>query len=263
MTLENKVAVLVGGGGGIGVASAVAMARAGATVIVADIDEALARAAAGRVQSTGAEGWSEQIDALDEKQVEGLITRVIERYGRLDVLHSLPSTTVLAPSTEITIVDLERVLRTTVVGQFLPARVAARHMIELGHGGSIILMSSIGGLGGLPRRAAYTASAGAIVQLTRTLAVEWALHGIRVNAIAPAWTLTDALLRYKEQFPDQLDLDALAERIPMGRLGTPEEIGDVAAFLAADASRFVTGVTLPVDGGVVAYVGPHGKPSEA
>ena len=263
MTLEGKVAVLVGGGGGIGVASAVAMARGGATVIVADIDEALAQAAAGRVQSTGAEGWGEQIDALDEKQVEGLISRVIERHGRLDVLQSLPSTTVLAPSIEIAIVDLERVLRTTVVGQFLPARVAARHMIELGHGGSIILMSSIGGLGGLPRRAAYTASAGAIVQLTRTLAVEWALYGIRVNAIAPAWTLTDALLKYKEQFPDQLDLDALAERIPMGRLGTPEEIGDVAAFLAADASRFITGVTLPVDGGVVAYVGPHGKPSEA
>ena len=90
-----------------------------------------------------------------------------------------------------------------------------------------------------------------------------ACTAIRVNAIAPAWTLTDALLKYKEQFPDQLDLDALAERIPMGRLGKPEEIGDVAAFLASDASRFLTGVTVPVDGGVVAYIGPHGKPSEA
>lgn len=263
MTLEGKVALLVGGGGGIGVASAIAMGRAGATVVVADIDEALARAAAERVQAIGGECWSAQIDALDEERVEALLAQVIERHGRLDVLQSLPSTTVLAPSTEIPIADLERVLRTTVVGQFLPARVAARHMIELGHGGSIILMSSIGGLGGLPRRAAYTASAGAIVQLTRTLAVEWALHAIRVNAIAPAWTLTDALLKYKEQFPDQLDLDALAERIPMGRLGMPEEIGDVAAFLASDASRFVTGVTLPVDGGVVAYIGPHGRPSAA
>ena len=98
-------------------------------------------------------------------------------------------------------------------------------MIDRGTPGSIILMSSIGGLGGLPRRAAYTASAGAIVQLTRTLAVEWALNGVRVNAIAPAWTRTDALLGYKEKFPGQLDFDAIDERIPMGRFGTPRRSG--------------------------------------
>lgn len=263
MRLDGKVAVLLGGGGGIGVASAIAMGQAGATVVVCDIDEALAMDAAAAVANVGATCWAEQIDALDEERVDDLFGRVIDRHGRLDIVQNLPSTTVLAPSTELAISDFERVFRTTVIGQFVGARLAARRMIDRGTPGSIILMSSIGGLGGLPRRAAYTASAGAIVQLTRTLAVEWALNGVRVNAIAPAWTRTTALLGYMEKFPGQLDLDAIAERIPMGRLGTPEEMGAVACFLASDASSFLTGVTLPVDGGVVAYIGPHGKPSDA
>ena len=150
----------------------------------------------------------------------------------------------------------------TVLGQFAGAQAAARHMIEAGTGGSIINMSSIGGHGGLPRRAAYTASAAAIVNLTRTLGVEWAPHGIRVNAIAPAWVMTDALERYNEQFPGVLDFPAIEERIPIGRFGEVDEIAQVAVFLASDASSFVTGTTILADGGVVAYVGPGGKPSE-
>ena len=113
-------------------------------------------------------------------------------------------------------------------------------------------MSSIGGHGGIPRRAAYTASAAAIVNLTKTLAVEWAPHAIRVNAIATAWILTDALRGYNESFPGVLDFDALRERVPLGRFGEPEEVASVAVFLASDASSFVTGATILADGGVVA-----------
>jgi NAD(P)-dependent dehydrogenase (short-subunit alcohol dehydrogenase family) len=254
--LENKVALLLGGGGGIGVATAIAYAEEGARVAVADIDADLADAAAAAVVAAGGEAWAARVDALAEGEADDLVAQVVSRWGRLDVMHNLTSTTILAPSVDLSLGDFERVFRITVLGQFAGARAAARHMIAAGTPGSIINMSSIGGHGGLPQRAAYTSSAAAIVNLTRTLAVEWAPHGIRVNAIAPAWVMTDALASYDESFPGVLDFDAIRERIPLGRLGTPEEIAAVAVFLASDSGAFVTGTTIHADGGVLAYVGP-------
>ncbi len=259
--LEGRIALLVGGGGGIGTASAFAFAGAGATVVVADIAEDLAAAAAERVRDGGGEAWSTGVDALEEGSLDALVAEVVRRHGRLDVMHNLTSTTVLAPSVDLPLADFEKVLRVTVVGQFAGAQAAARQMIAAGTGGSIINMSSIGGHGGLPRRAAYTSAAAAIVNLTRTLGVEWAPHRIRVNAIAPAWIMTDALKQYGERFPGVLDFPALEERIPLGRFGGAGEIAQVALFLASDQSSFVTGTTILADGGVVAYVGPGGAPS--
>ena len=260
--LDDRVAVLIGGGGGIGAATAAAYAREGASVVVADIDAGLAEAAADRVRDAGGEAWSTAIDALADGALDGLVAEIVSRYGRIDVFHNLTSTTVLAPSVDLPLSEFEKVFRATVLGQFAGAQAAARHMIAAGEGGSIINMSSIGGHGGLPRRAAYTASAAAIVNLTKTLAVEWAPYRIRVNAIAPAWIMTDALRGYNDSFPGVLDFDALQGRIPLGRFGEVDEIAAVAVFLASDASSFVTGTTILADGGVVAYVGPSGKPSE-
>ena len=128
-------------------------------------------------------------------------------------------------------------------------------------GGSIINISSILGYGGTPRRAAYSASRAAIINLTRTLAVEWALQGVRVNCVAPGWTMTRALKSAIEI--GSLDIDAMVERTPIGRLPSVEEIATVIVFLASDDSRMVTGHTIPVDGGVTSYIGPSGKPSLA
>jgi NAD(P)-dependent dehydrogenase (short-subunit alcohol dehydrogenase family) len=261
-SLNGKTALLVGGGGGIGAACAVAYARAGGDVVVADIDEELADNAATAAREAGATAWSAGVDALEEGSLDALVAEVVERHGRLDVMHNLTSTTVLAPSVELSLADFEKVFRATVLGQFAGAKAAARHMIAAGTGGSIINMSSIAGHGGLPRRTAYTSSAAAVVNMTRTLGVEWAPYGIRVNAIAPAWIMTDALRRYDKQFPGVLDFDALQERIPMGRFGGVEEIASVAVFLASEASSFMTGTTLLADGGVIAYIGPGGRPSE-
>lgn len=261
--LDGKVCVLVGGGGGIGDATAVAYARAGAAaVVVADIQPDLAESVSAKIRDLETEAWSVRVDALEEGALDALLDDVVHRHGRIDVMHNLTSTTVLLPSTELSLAEFEKVFRATVLGQFAGAQAAARRMIADVRGGSIINMSSIGGHGGLPRRAAYTASAAAIVNLTKTLAVEWAPHAIRVNAIAPAWILTDALRGYNESFPGVLDFDALRERVPLGRFGEPEEVASVAVFLASDASSFVTGTTILADGGVVAYIGPGGRPSD-
>jgi NAD(P)-dependent dehydrogenase (short-subunit alcohol dehydrogenase family) len=260
-SLAGRTALLIGGGGGLGVASAIAFAREGAAVVVADINEELAAGAAAAVGEAGGESWSTGIDVLVDGSVDALVAEVVQRYGRLDIVHNLTSTTVLSPSVDLSTADFERVFRTTVIGQFNGARAAARHMMESNTGGSIINMTSIAGHGGFPQRAAYSASAAAIVNLTRTLGVEWAPHRIRVNAIAPAWIMTDALKHYNEQFPGVLDFDALRERIPMGRFGEPDEIAGVAVFLASDSSSFITGTTILADGGVVAYVGPANKPA--
>jgi NAD(P)-dependent dehydrogenase (short-subunit alcohol dehydrogenase family) len=259
--LKDKVCVLIGGGGGIGSATARAYAREGASVVIADISLELAEAAAAEVRLAGGEARSEQVDALADGELDRLMAATVAREGRLDVVHNLTSTTILAASVDLSLAQFRKVFEATVLGQFAGAQAAARQMIALGSGGSIINMSSIGGHGGLPRRASYTASAAAIVNLTKTLAVEWAPLKIRVNAIAPAWILTDALRGYNESFPGVLDFDALQERIPLGRFGEVDEIAAVAVFLASDASSFVTGTTILADGGVTAYVGPGGKPS--
>jgi meso-butanediol dehydrogenase/(S,S)-butanediol dehydrogenase/diacetyl reductase len=260
-SLTDKVCVLIGGGGGIGAATARAYVREGASVVIADINAELAEAAADQIRAEGGEVRTATVDALAEGEIDALMSSVVEREGRLDVVHNLTSTTVLAASVDLPLSQFRKVLEVTVVGQFAGAQAAARQMIALGSGGSIINMSSIGGHGGLPRRASYTASAAAIVNLTKTLAVEWAPYKIRVNAIAPAWILTDALRGYNESFPGVLDFDALQERIPLGRFGEVDEIASVGVFLASDASSFVTGTTILADGGVTAYIGPGGVPS--
>lgn len=224
-----------------------------------DVSQELAEGAATKVREQGGEAWGKSLDVLDENQVETLLSEVVDRQGRVDVLASLAGGTALAPSIEFPIKEFDRILRLNVTGQFISARAAARRMVEQGTKGSIITIGSISSFGGIPRRAPYTASRAAIVNLTRTLAVEWAPHGIRVNCLAPTWTATEGLLRFR----GQLNLEALEERIPMGRLAEPEEVASVAVFLASDMSSFVTGVTIPVDGGTTAYVGPGGKPSEA
>lgn len=261
MNFDGRVALLTGGGGDIGTATALAFAREGATVVVTDNRLESAQRTAALIVAGGGKSLAHSMDVLNEHEVEMVFDQVAESTGSIDVLVNLAGDSVIVRSVDSSVEQFDRVLRLNVTGQFITARAAARRMLKRGHGGSIVNIASIHGYGGIPRRAAYTASRSAIINLTRTLAIEWALDGIRVNCVAPSWTMTRALRA--DIASGAIRVEDLIERTPMGRLPEVDDIADVVLFLASDASRMVTGVTIPIDGGVTAYIGPGGQPSLA
>src|SRR3546814_494016 len=174
--------------------------------------------------------------------------------GGIDgVFNSAGVSDVVAPALEVAIADWQRVTDINLRGTFLVCRAAGRIMLAQGYG-SIVTISSVNGVTGIPRRHAYGPAKAAIAQLTRTLACEWASAGVRVNSLAPTYIRTPMIARLSAE--GKVDVGRLERRTPMGRLGEVEEVGAAAAFLLSDWSRFLTGVLLPVDGGWLAYGGP-------
>lgn len=261
MRLKDRVVIITGGGGDIGTATSLVFAREGAIVVVTDSRADMAERTAKLIRDGGGRVTSFGLDVLDEAAVERTFDAVFERFGCPDILVNLAGDTVIKKSVDMSVEEFDRILRLNVTGQFITARSVARRMLTRGQGGAIINIGSILGYGGTPRRAGYTSSRGAIINLTKTLAVEWALDGIRVNCVAPGWTMTKALRAAVES--GGLNVDALIERTPMGRLPEVEDIANAVLFLASDESSMITGHTIPIDGGVTAYMGIGGKPSHA
>jgi NAD(P)-dependent dehydrogenase (short-subunit alcohol dehydrogenase family) len=249
-TLEKKTALVVGAANGIGRATALAFAAAGAAVACADVEEAGARAAAGEIEKGGGRALPLHLDVTDSGGCRAAVAATVERFGALDVLlygaaDNEPTATVL----ELAETDWDRVLRINLTGAFLMARASIPAMIERG-GGSVILIASQLGRVASPGRPAYCATKGALIQLAKVLAADHAAQGIRANTLSPGAVETRRLLRRWTTMDEARRM--MGPKHLLGRLGLPDEVARAAVYLASDASSFMTGSDLLVDGGYTA-----------
>jgi len=249
----GKVVIVTGAGSGIGAATARRFAQEGAMVAIADLSDD--KLAATRGDLPADRTLAQATDVSKWEDVQALVEATVQRFGRLDVMVNNAGIAVQGKATEASIEDWHRVLATNVSGVFHGARAALPHLIRAK--GCMVNTSSVSGLGGDWDMSFYNTSKGAVSNLTRALAMDHGKDGVRVNAVAPSLTFTGMTEDIKSN-PELLA--KFAERIPLGRGAEPEEIASVIAFLASDDARFVTGVILPVDGGVSAS---NGQPPQA
>jgi 3-oxoacyl-[acyl-carrier protein] reductase len=240
--LQDQAAIVTGGARGIGRAIAARLAAEGAAVLIADLDGEAAEAAAAEIARGGAEAAGLRVDVALRASVEAAVAEAVRRWGRLDVLVGNAGIMDRMAFLEMTDDFWQRVLTVNLTGAFLSGQAAARQMARQPEGGRIVFTASNSGIFGGRGRAAYGASKAGIINLVQSMAIELAGHGIRVNAVAPGPTRTHAG-QPAELWP------GVAQRMPLARYGTPEEIAAVAAFLAAPESSFVTGHVYAADGG--------------
>jgi NAD(P)-dependent dehydrogenase (short-subunit alcohol dehydrogenase family) len=251
-SLAGRLAVITGVGAGIGRATATAFARAGARIAGLDIDTQGGERAARELGAEGGEAVFISCDTGDAGAIESAFTTIADTIGPVDILVNNAGAGSHTRPEDLSLAEWEHVMAVSITGYAMAAREAGRAMIRQGRGGSIVNVSSIAGLSALGRgNFAYSVAKGGVNQLTRELAVEWAAHGIRVNAVAPCQVRTAAIgsLLTDQRFDGGAVEQRFIRGIPLGRLAEPGEVADVIHFLASDAARFVTGVVLPVDGG--------------
>jgi NAD(P)-dependent dehydrogenase (short-subunit alcohol dehydrogenase family) len=246
INLEGKTAIVTGAGRGIGKAIAKAFGVSGTKVVVNDVDEAAAAEVCREIEAGGGTARPAKADVRVSGEVARMVQMAVRDLGGIHVLVNNAGIVLRKPAEEILEEEWDRVIDINLKGTFLCSQAAAKAMISAGKGGKIINISSVMGAVALPPRAAYCASKGGIINLTKDLAAEWAQYGIAVNGIAPGWTVTEMTQGYFSQEPVRR---YLLERIPLNRLGKPEDIAHMAVFLASDYADYITGQTIFVDGG--------------
>jgi NAD(P)-dependent dehydrogenase (short-subunit alcohol dehydrogenase family) len=244
--LDGRVAVVVGGASGLGEAIVHGYCQAGATVVLADRDEAAAAAVAASVAARPNPPLPLPVDVTARASVEALVEEVVRRFGRVDVLVNSAGTAARHPAEEFPEEEWDRVVTLNLKGSFLACQAFGRRMLER-RSGSIVNLASIGSSIAYPHTTAYLQSKGGVAQLTRSLALEWVDRGVRVNALAPS--IFDTPLVRASDAKASYTSEWIAARTPIGRRGRPHEIVGPAVFLASDAASMVTGHLLQVDGG--------------
>lgn len=252
MGLKDKVAVITGGASGIGRATALLFAREGASVVVADLNEAAGKSVVEEIARGGGNAIFQRMDVTRTKDCRGLVERATAEFGKIDILFNNAGIIRRAAIPELSEADWDRVMDVNVKSIYLLSREVIPIMAKAG-GGSIINTASGWGISAGPRAAVYCASKGAVVLLTKAMAIDHGPQHIRVNCICPGDTDTAMLRAEAQQLGEATEkfLASSAQR-PLGRMGTPEEIAQAALYLASDASSFVTGTALVVDGGGLA-----------
>jgi NAD(P)-dependent dehydrogenase (short-subunit alcohol dehydrogenase family) len=250
--LDGRTSLVTGAGRGLGRAMALGLAQVGSRVMLVDVNPDDLTGVEGEIRNAGGQVASTIVDVGDEEQVRTCMAETVKRLGGLHVLVNNAGVTSRSPFEDLALEDWERALRVNLTGTYLCSKHAARAMMAQG-GGSIINLASMSGLVGNRGgdNSHYCATKGGVIALTRSLAVEWARHKIRVNALAPGYCVTPMTDRLKQR--DPAFYQELIGRVPLGRFGTGQDLAAAVVYLASDASAYVSGSVLVIDGAYTAW----------
>ena len=252
MRLDGKAIYVTGAASGIGKCAATAFAEAGADVAIVDINiEGAKKVAEEIAEKTGSKTIAIECDVTNQEQVEAMVAKVVETYGKLDACYNNAGIALNVAAEEMSLAQWQKVIDINLTGVFLCATAAGRVMLKQGYGSIINTASMSGHIVNVPQpQCAYNASKAGVIQLTKSLAIEWAKRGVRVNSISPGYIGTELTLNSPTLIPL---IEKWNEMAPMGRMGKPEELEAICVYLAGDASSFTTGSDIVVDGAFTCF----------